>query len=119
MTISFQGKSLEIDGNAIAMPWPVLDALEQGDKVFVLFDPDSYLLDPNYKKMRKQGAPAIRNLIALTKTGVILWEAEMPDPADYYYRIESRKPLVALSFSSYRCEIDLQSGRITGKQFLK
>ena len=33
--------------------------------------------------------------------------------------IESREPLVALSFSAYRCDIDLASGRIIGKESLK
>ena len=34
-------------------------------------------------------------------------------------RIESREPLVALSFSAFRCDIDPESGRILRKQYLK
>lgn len=119
MSVSFQGKTLLIDGQSVQMPWYVLDAVEQGNKVFVLLDPDSYLLDPNYKIMRRQGAPAIRNLIAVTKTGATLWEAEMPEASDYYYRLSSATPLIANSFSSYRCEIDPSNGAIKNKEFLK
>jgi len=119
MSVFFQGKTLVIDGQSIQVPWSVLDAVEQGDKVFVLFDPDSYLLDPNHKILRRQGAPAIRNLFALTKTGEKLWEAEMPETADYYYRLSSVTPLIANSISSYRCEIDSSNGTIKSKEFLK
>lgn len=119
MTISFQGSILTIDSQLIQLAWPVLDAIEEGNRVFVLLDPDSYLLDPNYKRVRRQGAPAIRNLVALMKNGTKLWEAELPEPSDYYYRISSSKPLVANSFSSYRCEISPDTGAIMKKEFLK
>lgn len=119
MNISFQGKTLVINGHSIQLAWPVLDAIETADKVFVLFDPDSYLLDPSYNVMRRQGAPAIRNLIALTKAGVKLWEAELPEASDYYYRLTSTAPLVAISFSSYKCEIDPNNGAIKKREFLK
>lgn len=59
MTVSFQGRNLAIDGKTIAMSWPILDARDQGDRILVLLDPDSYLLDPDYKNARKQGATAI------------------------------------------------------------
>ena len=36
MSVSFQGRTLVIDGQSFQVPWPVLDAVEQGDKVFVL-----------------------------------------------------------------------------------
>lgn len=101
------------------MRWRVLCAVEKSDKVLVLFDPDSYLLDQEYKDMRRRGAPAIRNLIAIRKTGEQLWEAEMPEAADYYYRIVSHNPLMVYSFSSYKCEIDLASGAIIRKEFSK
>jgi hypothetical protein len=119
MSLTFIGRTILIDDQSVEMPWPVLDAIEQGDKVFVLFDPDSYLLDPNYKASRRQGVPAIKNLIAITKTGAKLWEAEMPEASDYYYRISSSVPLLANSFSSYQCEIDPKNGIIRNMEFLK
>lgn len=119
MTTSFQGNTLTIDGQSIQLAWPVLDAIEEGDRVYVLFDPDSYLLDQNYKKMRRKGAPAIRNLVALMKNGTKLWEAELPESSDYYYRISSSRPLIVNSFSSYRCEISPDNGAVVRKEFLK
>jgi hypothetical protein len=119
MTTDFIGNILTIDGHSIRMAWPVLDAIDGGDRVFVLLDPDAYLCDPHYKKMRRRGAPAIRNLVAIAKSGVKLWEAELPEYSDYYYRISSSKPLVAMSFSSHKCEISTDDGTITRKDFLK
>lgn len=119
MTTSFQGNVLTIEGQSIQLAWPVLDAIEEGARVFVLLDPDSYLLDPNYKKIRRHGAPAIRNLIALMKDGTKLWEAELPESSDYYYRFSSSRPLIVNSFSSYRCEISPDNGAILRKEFLK
>jgi len=119
MTISFKSNTLSIDGQIIQLAWPILNAIEESSRVFVLLDPDSYLLDPNYKKMRRQGAPAIRNLVALMKNGAKIWEAELPEPSDYYYWISSSNPLVVNSFSSYRCEINTDNGMIVKKDFLK
>lgn len=119
MSISFLSKILMIDGQPIQMPWPVLDAIEHDGRVFVLFDPDSYLLNPDYKKMRRQGAPAIKNLVAIDKSGNKLWEADLPTASDYYYRISSVTPLIVNSFSSYRCEIDSKSGVIKDRELLK
>lgn len=119
MTISFHDNTLTIDDQSIQLAWAVLDAIEEGSQVFVLLDPDSYLLNPNYKKMRRQGAAAIRNLVAYSRSGVKLWEAELPEHSDYYYRISSSKPLIVNSFSSYKCEISIDDGIIKKKEFLK
>ena len=45
MTISFQANTPVVDGHPMQMRWLVLDAVEQADKVIVLLDPDSYLLE--------------------------------------------------------------------------
>jgi hypothetical protein len=119
MSVSFQGREVTIDGTRIQMNWRVLDAFELGQRVIVLLDPDDYLLDPNYKAQRRQGRQANRNLCAFSKTGSKLWDAEFPETADYYFRISSRSPLRANSFSSYECEIDPDTGRIQSKTFLK
>ena len=60
-----------------------------------------------------------KNLRAYAPSGELQWEAQQPEVQDHYYRIESREPLVALSFSAYRCDIDLASGRILAKASLK
>jgi hypothetical protein len=119
MSVTFQTSTLVINGKSIQMPWAVLEAVEHEDKIFVLLDPDSYLLDSEYKKMRRQGAPVVKNLLAFNKSGVKLWEADMPEPSDYYYLIGSASPLFVNSFSSYRCEIEPTSGKIINKEFLK
>ena len=84
-----------------------------------MLDPDAYLTDPQYKALRARGAPAIRNLLALGDDCAILWEGELPQAADYFYKITSVDPLIAYSFSSYCCEIDADSGKITRKAFVK
>jgi hypothetical protein len=119
MSVTFEAKTLVIDGLTIPMQWPVLDAVEHGNKVFVLLDPDAYLLDADYKRIRRQGSPAIKNLLAFDRAGDKLWDAELPESADYYYKISSTSPLVANSFSSYRCQIDSSTGAILAREFLK
>lgn len=119
MTLSSQENQLVIDDVKILLPWPVLDAVELESKIFVLLDPNSYLKDQPYKDTLKQGAPAIKNLIAFSSAGVKLWEAEFPEDSDYYYKIVSSSPLIVNSFSSYRCEIDPEDGSIKRQEFLK
>lgn len=119
MSVTFQGKQVVVDGKCIEMQWPVLDAFELGERVIVLLDPDAYLLDPGYKAQRRQGRKANRNLKAFSKSGEKVWEAEFPEEADYYYAVSSRSPLCVNSFSSFRCEIDPDTGRIRSKTFLK
>jgi hypothetical protein len=120
MSISFSGAELRFGSGASQIfEWPIREAAEGIDKILVLLDPDVYLIDPTYKQNRSKGAPALRNLIALDNQGRTVWKAEMPEAADYYYRFVSVSPLVVDSFSSYRCEIDILSGRIVRKQFFK
>ena len=119
MNVAFSGCTLNIDTHSIEMPWPVLSAAEDGELVFVLLDPDAYLLDPNYKSSRRAGAAAIRNLVAFNREGERIWKAEFPEASDYYYKITSIAPLMVQSFSSYSCEIDRGNGRITNKVFCK
>jgi hypothetical protein len=119
MTIEIQGSVITIDGCAVQLDWPVLEVAETRDKVFVLLDPDAYLGDAGYKLSLKNGGPAIRNLVAMSRDGRRLWEGELPEARDYYYQFSSTKPLRVNSFSSFLCEIDPESGRIIARQFLK
>lgn len=118
MPVLFKDANLIIDGESIEMQWPILATLDAGEWVFVLLNPDSYLAAPGYKESRHRGAPAIRNLIALNRQGNKIWEAEFPEPADYY-SISGGSPLIAKSFSSFRCEISSESGAIVKKEFFK
>lgn len=117
--VLFRGTRLTIDGRVVDVGMEILDAFALGDRVIVLGDPDSYLGKPDYREQRRAGLPAVRNLAAFAADGRRLWEAEFPEDVDYYYRIESREPLVAQSFSSFRCRIDPATGRIIDREFLK
>jgi len=119
MSVAFQGRNLIIDGKTIEMPHSIIDAAEVGERIYVLFDPNAFIKDPKYKDIFAPGAPSIRNLVAVTKEGSILWEAEFPQPSDYYYNFSSVEPLLVNSFSSYRCEIDPSDGKIVRKVFFK
>ena len=118
-TVTYQGRTVTIDGNSYQMPYEIRDAFALDAMVIVLLDPNSYLNDPAYGKERRRGVNPLRNLLALDGNGAVLWEAEFAEAVDYYYRVVSTAPLVALSFSSYRCEIDPGTGRIVRKEFFK
>jgi len=85
----------------------------------VLLDPNAFLDDPVWGGARKKARGAVKNLRAYAASGELLWEAEQPEADDHYYMIETRAPLVALSFSAYRCDLDPASGRILAKTKLK
>jgi hypothetical protein len=112
--VSHDGDIVKIDGKPLRMDYIVRDAFWAGDRAVVLLDPHAFLDDPAYGR-RKSPRKAVKNLRAYSPSGEILWQAEQPEFQDHYYMIESQKPLVALSFSAYRCDIDLDSGRILAK----
>ena len=93
----------------------MLQAIEHQGKVFVLLDPDAYLMSPGYSKE----GPAFRNLWAFDTAGRKIWEADFPEASDYYYRLTSANPLVANSFSSHICTIDSSNGAVLQAQFVK
>ena len=108
-----------VDGNRIHVGAPVLDARITDSVVLVLIDPDSYLNDPDYRTKRRQGLSAVRNLRAFSLKGAKLWEAEMPEEADYYHKIVSTDPIEVASFSSFNCRINPKNGKIVWRQFTK
>lgn len=114
-----EGHEMDLAGRSVSLPWPALEVVAADGMNFVLLDPDSYLQDAEYRAARRAGAPAIKNLWAFTPKGEKLWEAELPESSDYYYKIVSVAPLVALSFSSWRCVLIPATGNIQEKQFLK
>lgn len=118
-TISHSGKTVTTGTAAWTVDYAVREAFEFDGKVIVLIDPDAYLADPGYPRERRRGADALRNLRAYDSFGSLVWEAELPEPADYYYRIVAHDPLTALSFSCFRCRIDPESGRIVEAEFTK
>jgi hypothetical protein len=115
--VSHDGDIVRIDGKPLRMDFMVRDAFWAGDRAVVLLDPNAFLDEPGGG--RKAPRDAVRNLRAYAPSGELLWEAEQPETDDHYYMIESRKPFVALSFSAYRCDLDLASGRILSRTKLK
>ena len=109
--VTFTGNVVDVEGKQFRLLYPIKEAFALADKVIVLFDADANL--------GRQGQ--FKNLIALSRTGELLWTAELPTdkPSDVYYRIISRLPLKADSFCSFECEIDPTTGKIRHKEFFK
>ncbi len=109
--INYSKDTVTISGLTIQFNYIVMMAFEVMGKVIVLFDPDELI--PKFGQFN--------NLIAIDMHGIKLWEAELPtsDTGDCYYKISSKSPLRAISYKSYICEIDLNSGRIISKSFTK
>ena len=108
-----------VGGRRVSLPWPTLQVVATDGVTIALLDPDAYLQDPEYKAARRAGAPAIKNLWAFSPTGEKLWESQLPEASDYYYKVVSLVPLAVLSFSSWRCVISLTTGEIREKEFFK
>lgn len=118
-SLTHNGCTLIIDGKSLSMQYDIRDAFVSDGRIIILIDPNAYLKDPAYSKERRRGLNPLKNLFALSMNGKLVWEAEFPEGADYYYSIESRLPLTVKSFSSYRCVIDVDTGKIKAKEFYK
>lgn len=118
-TVTRDGDIIKVDGRPTRMEYMVRDAFWAHGRAIVLLDPNAYLDHPAYGQQRRSSRKPVQNLRAYSPAGELLWQAEQPEFADHYYRIESHEPLVALSFSAYRCDIDPESGRILSKHYLK
>lgn len=117
--VTHEGDIVRIDGRPTRMEFMIRDAFWAHSRAIVLLDPDAFLDHPAYGAQRRRSRKPVQNLRAYSEAGELLWQAEQPEFADHYYKIESRQPLVTLSFSAYRCDIDPASGRILRKDFLK
>ena len=115
--VSHDGDIVKIDGKSVRMQYMVRDAFWADGRAVVLLDPDAFLDAPG--GARKAPRDPVKNLRAYSPSGEMLWQAEQPEANDHYYLVESRDPLVVLSFSAYRCAIDLASGRIMDRTKLK
>lgn len=65
---------------------------------------------------------SFENLLLLTQDGTVLWRAELPTSSstDAYVDFELRNSrLFANSWSCYRVEIDMRTGRILNREFTK
>lgn len=116
--VSHEGDIVKIGGKPLRMEYMVRDAFWANGRAIVLLDPHAFLDHPAYGG-RKAPRDRVRNLRAYAPSGELQWEAQQPEVQDHYYMIESRNPLVALSFSAYRCDLDVETGRILSKKKLK
>jgi len=65
---------------------------------------------------------AFKNLILLHSDGTVIWRAELPNSSssDAYVEFQfSNGKLFANSWSGYRVEIDISSGKLVARQFVK
>ncbi len=109
--ISFSENILTIAGVDIALEHAILVAFELMGKVIVLFDPDEHI--PKFGQFQ--------NLLALDFRGAILWKAELltTETGDCYYKVFSKKPLQVISYKSYKCEIEIDTGKMILRDFTK
>lgn len=109
--ITFERNTLQIDGNLVTLDYDIEEAFAIDGGIIVLFDPDANL--------GKEGQ--FRNLLCLREDGRVRWVAELPTEksTDVYYKVAKHNPLIAYSFCSYECEIDIATGRIRSKSFTK
>jgi hypothetical protein len=117
--VSHDGDIVKIDGKPVRMEYMVRDAFWADGRAIVLLDPDAYLDDIAFGQARRRSRDPVQNLRAYAPSGELLWQAEQPEVDDHYYLIESHEPLIALSFSAFRCSLDLANGRLLNKKSLK
>lgn len=91
---------------------------EERKDAFVLSDITVVFLDPD-ANLGKGGQ--FRNLLGYSASGEVLWKAELPTEknADVYWKIKSKEPLIAVSFTSYECEISCKNGKLVTKKYYK
>lgn len=118
-TVTFDGDIIKIDGKPTRMTYMVREAFWAHECAIVLLDPNAYMDLPAFGAQRRRSRNPVHNLRAYSAAGELLWQAQQPKSSDHYYRIESQDPLIALSFSGFRCEIDVGSGEILTKQNIK
>lgn len=110
--VSFVAEMLTVDGNKHRLAFPIVEAIDLGLLVVVLFDPDS-----NTSKFGQ-----FPNLIAVRRDGSQFWVAELPNTSSgecYYSVREANGHLVANSFHSTEVVIDTLTGKLISREFMK
>ncbi len=103
--------TMRIGNRIVKFEYAVQEAFPFGELIIVWLDPESY----------QQKFGQFPNIIAFSASGVELWKAELPtnQSGDRFDFIFSKQPLIAGSFTSFRCTIDPETGKIVEKEFLK
>ena len=108
---SIHDGELWVDGVHVVTAYPVIDAVDLGERVVVLYDPDA---DP-----RSWGT--FRNLVGLDRSGSTSWIADTAETTtgDHWTKIASAVPLRAHAWAGYLCTLDPSTGRIVDRVFTK
>jgi hypothetical protein len=113
LDVHFSDINLTVGNRSWQVPYPILQAQVLGNKVIVLYDPDSHT--------EKFGQ--FPNLVAFGFDGEQLWKAELPtnESQDCYYQFKYSRwnGLEADSWKSFSCKIDESNGKIKSKVFYK
>tara|TARA_B100001094_G_C18183692_1_gene802434 strand:- start:231 stop:587 length:357 start_codon:yes stop_codon:yes gene_type:complete len=115
--VRFSGKKIQIDRKTIILDREIDDLIVINHKIIVLL-----------KVHITQGRD--HNLICLNDYGNILWIAELPNrpvdlpntsslELDFYWSIRASHPLSVGTFSSYNCEIDINTGKLISQEFTR
>lgn len=109
--ISFSDNVVSIDSQQIEMEHTVAAVTEYEGRVVVLLDPDAYT----------EKFAQFENLIAFSREGKKLWTAELAttNSGDRYYKVAGGPALQAWSVYSFICEIDVETGRVLSREFVK
>ena len=111
-SFSFSGDHVQIGKSSWKVEFPIRDAVVLGDKVILLYDPDS----PEAIRFRQ-----FKNLVAYNVHGEKLWTAEHPtnETAAVYVNLMSSNPLRVWNFGCFVCEIDPANGKLIKAEFTK
>ncbi|MGH7884803.1 MAG: hypothetical protein ACRENO_03800 [Thermodesulfobacteriota bacterium] len=110
--LNYKKNILYINNKDVVCPQKIIKVFELKDLIIVFLDPDA----ETNKKMK------YKNLMAYNINGELVWKAELPESNminDAYWKVYSSYPLRANSFSSYECEIDINTGKILKATFYK
>ena len=112
--VCFKDKTITTSSFIKDMEYEIQEVIYiEKNKIFlVLYDMDNYT--------KKWGQ--FPNIVALSNEGKKIWTVELPttNTGDSYYQMAIKDgKLIADSWCSYSCEIDISTGKITNKTFLK
>jgi len=109
--LTINGNTITINEFTVACEHLISEAFVIANKLIVLYDPDS--IENNSK--------SFNNLVAYTFEGTKIWEADLPSKGggNCYTSVASKDPLIAYSFSSHDCSIDIETGKIIKAEFCK
>lgn len=108
--LALEGGHIVTSAGRFKARWEVLEAVEDGGKVFVIYD---YMAFP-------RGEPA-RNLFAYDLKGKELWRAGDigAGATDAFTQFAGESPARVSNFAGYECEIDLETGKVLGTRWTK